>query len=476
MNKAIIIEVSNRHLIVLAEGGEFKKIRKTSSSYRVGQEISIPSANPKKRDFRFPDLFNWKTGTAVSLALILLFFQVFLPFIENDAYAFVGMDMDPSIELKIDEDMQVLEIKAFNEEGKQVLQHLDDWKNEDITYVTNLIFETTEELGFLDKKQEVLITTTLSEDIPENKEKEIKERVNKVMTETAEKKEVAMTTIVVSSKEREKAKDMKISPGHYAIYSAAKRSGISITKEEIASQTIEEISKKVGPIKELLKDSEDTDLSSSPKEQNQVYEPPSPVIDQKPQKEEKAQKAAPEQEKKNEQPDKTTTDNTFAKKEAIISSKAEIGNKNEESKQAVAVVPKKGTNNKFPIKDNPSDLNHEKQTEGKKNETSAKNEQSNEETKESNHQAIEDKKEEKWIQIDILIQIDGSLLTVNVKTDAKILKDQLKNQTFALIDQNPSISESTIVSSQNLKPLADVKKSDINISLNDQDGNNKKAS
>ncbi|MBH0171084.1 anti-sigma-I factor RsgI family protein [Fictibacillus sp. 18YEL24] len=277
MNKAIIVEVNKRHVIVLAEGGEFKKIKNTNAAYMVGQEIRLPVKQENKKTAF--SIFNWKTGTAVALAIFLLFFQVLAPISGPGAYAYVGINMDPSLELKIDEDMKVLDIFAYNQQGHMVLDRLNDWENEKIEHVTDLIFETCEDLGYLKSKEEVLITTTLSEEIPADKEKEIKQQVNKVMTEKAKKNSIEMTTIVMSSKEREQSKKMKMSPGHYAIYKAAKKSGKNITKNEISSLTIEEISEKVGPIKELLKEEIETVEASDRKKVDLVYEPPLPILD-----------------------------------------------------------------------------------------------------------------------------------------------------------------------------------------------------
>ncbi|MGD6961498.1 anti-sigma-I factor RsgI family protein [Fictibacillus phosphorivorans] len=278
MNKAIIVEVNKRHVIVLAEGGEFKKIKNTNAAYMVGQEIRLPVRQENKKSI-FSIFINWKTGTAVALAIFLLFFQVLAPISGPGAYAYVGINMDPSLELKIDEEMRVLDILAYNQQGHMVLDRLNDWENEEIEHVTDLIFDTCEDLGYLKSKEEVLITTTLSEEIPADKEKEIKQQVNEVMTETAKKKSIEMTTIVMSSKEREQSKKMKMSPGHYAIYKAAKKSGMKITKNEISTLTIEEISEKVGPIKELLKEDLETVDASEDKKEDLVYEPPLPILD-----------------------------------------------------------------------------------------------------------------------------------------------------------------------------------------------------
>lgn len=460
MNKAIIVEVNSRHLIVLAEGGEFKKIKNTNPAYTVGQEISIPVLKEKK-DSIFSVFINWKTATAAALAIFLLFFQVLSPLQGSEAYAYVGMDMDPSLELQINEDMQVLDILSFNEQGNNVLEHMGNWEEKEIGYVTNLIFEACEDLGYLKVQEEVLITTTLSEEIPANKEKEMKEKVNEVMTKTAENKSVEMTTIVMSSKEREKAKKMKISPGHYAIYTAAKRSGIKINPKEVAGHTIEEISKKVGPIKELLEENDEKiSASTNTEEINQIYEPPLPILDNK-EEEEKAEKEKPSlpvQEKvkhaRKERSAKPQNTHSVIAAEPKKEEKAQDTVKKETEKQKnpplTAVVPEKENAVQSPPKDVPAVAHpkEEKPKEEKPKEEKPKEEKPKEEkpkvdlppsddsedTVPQEPEPSEEPETKEWIYIEIII--DNLIITVKIKSDSNLLKEDLKKQAFAIINQN----------------------------------------
>lgn len=455
MNKAIIVEVSSRHLIVLAEGGEFKKIKNTNAAYIVGQEISLPVLKERK-DSIFSVIINWKTGTAMALAIILLFFQVLSPLLQQGAYAYVGMNMDPSLELKIDEDMQVLNIFSFNEQGDTVLNLMGEWENKDIAYVTNLIFEACEDLGYLKKKEEVLITTTLSEDIPEEKEIEMKKRVNKVMTQTAKKKSVEMTTIVISSKEREKAKKMKISPGHYAIYTAAKKSGIKITAKEVSNHTIEEISEKVGPIKELLEKNNKSETVSANKEENRVYEPPHPILDQKGKDKAitgKPEKPAKVQTTRNEQPAKPRSSQLIMALEPKKEEKVQEPVKKEHGKPKDLPLTAAGSENtnaaKPPEKDVPAAIppksnmpKEEKIKEEKPKEEKPKDDKtkgyeqptSDPEEPVQNPQPEPVPKQENWIYIEIII--DGMIITVRMESDSNLLTEDLTKQALALINQN----------------------------------------
>jgi Anti-sigma factor N-terminus len=455
MNKAIIVEVSSRHLIVLAEGGEFKKIKNTNAAYTVGQEISLPVLKERK-DSIFSVIINWKTGTAMALAIILLFFQVLSPLLQQGAYAYVGMNMDPSLELKIDEDMHVLNIFSFNEQGDTVLNLMGEWENKDIAYVTNLIFEACEDLGYLKKKEEVLITTTLSEDIPEEKEIEMKKRVNKVMTQTAKKKSVEMTTIVISSKEREKAKKMKISPGHYAIYTAAKKSGIKITAKEVSNHTIEEISEKVGPIKELLDKNDKSETVLSNKEDNRVYEPPHPILDQKGKDKainEKSEKPAKVQTTHKEQPAKPHSSQLIMALEPKKEEKVKERVKKEPEKLKDLPLTAAGSENTNAAKPSEKDVQaaippknnmpkEEKIKEEKPKEEKPKDDKtrgyeqpsSDPEEPVQHPQPEPVPKQENWIYIEIII--DGMIITVRIESDSNLLTEDLTKQALALINQN----------------------------------------
>ncbi|MED1862095.1 anti-sigma factor domain-containing protein [Fictibacillus nanhaiensis] len=497
MNKAIIVEVNKRHVIVLAEGGEFKKIKNTNAAYMVGQEIRLPVRQENKKSI-FSIFVNWKTGTAVALAIFLLFFQVLAPVSGPGAYAYVGINMDPSLELKIDEEMRVLDILAYNQQGNMVLDQLDNWENENIDHVTDLIFETCEDLGYLKAKEEVLITTTLSEEIPADKEVEIKQKVNKVMTEKAKQKSIDMTTVVMSSKEREQSKKMKMSPGHYAIYKAAKKSGMKITKNEISNLTIEEISEKVGPIKELLKKDLEAVDASGDKKEDLVYEPPLPILDtkdssnevtiekevipvqekvQEPQKKKtfelpvshaeiptapKKEEKPAEKPVKNEQEKHVNTPSTSSGEQDKNTHKAPtkstpviIAPKEEKTKQEVSKeekpkpeLPKENIPKEAPKEDTPKE---EKPKEEAPKEEAPKEETPKEETPKEETPKEETPKEETpkeetpkehWIYIEIII--DGIVIEVRIKVTSHVTDAELKQKALATYHQNASKEHSCL--------------------------------
>ncbi|MFC0187743.1 anti-sigma factor domain-containing protein [Fictibacillus aquaticus] len=254
MSKAIIVELNKKHAIVLAEGGSFIKVPRKSSYKTIGQEIDASGMIQQKlRGFSF---LNWKTSLAAAAAALMLFFQFFYPFTGQEVYASVSMEMEPSIEIEINKDLNVVDIQTYNEQGEDVLKSIDNWRGQPITAVTKKIFKLSSAKGFIKPHQEVLIATTITEDISTKEETAIKKHVSTLMQKEAKKQNLEMTSVVLSKKEKMKAAEYGISPGQYAILAAAKQKGHHMTANEVKNKSIRKISEEVGPVKNLFEDSE----------------------------------------------------------------------------------------------------------------------------------------------------------------------------------------------------------------------------
>ncbi|MDN4072413.1 anti-sigma-I factor RsgI family protein [Fictibacillus terranigra] len=250
MTKGIVVEVKRRHLIVLSEGGIFRKVKVSNRQYSVGSDIYLPNESEKQRAVLLPAI-RWKTATVFVMALILLLFQ-FAPYTGQGVYAYVGIEMNPSIELEIDDDLLVQNINAYNADGKKIVAILEDWKNQPIEKVTEKIFEICRAKGFIKPNQEVIVTTTINKDVSKKIQRKIEQKINSLMEKKAQENQIDMTSLIMSYQERKQAKKIGVSPGKYAIFMAAKEAGIHITKADIKLKSIQELSEVVGSISDLL--------------------------------------------------------------------------------------------------------------------------------------------------------------------------------------------------------------------------------
>nr|WP_236620385.1 hypothetical protein [Geobacillus thermodenitrificans] len=56
----------------------------------------------------------------------------------------MSIDINPSIETGVDDELRVLTLKAYNEEGKHVIAALTSWKHEPFSAVAKQIIELSE--------------------------------------------------------------------------------------------------------------------------------------------------------------------------------------------------------------------------------------------------------------------------------------------------------------------------------------------
>ncbi|MDO7486575.1 hypothetical protein Q5O89_13545 [Peribacillus frigoritolerans] len=123
------------------------------------------------------------------------------------------IDVNPSIELELDDDLEVLKLTGLNEDGKIVIGQLKDWKGKDIKTVTNRIVETTEQLGYLKGNKQIVVSTTLKE---KNKEldKNLKEEIKEISKQD-NVSETRMKVIRATKGDRKEAREQGISTGKY---------------------------------------------------------------------------------------------------------------------------------------------------------------------------------------------------------------------------------------------------------------------
>jgi Anti-sigma factor N-terminus len=162
MKKGIIMEIRRDVLIMMTPDGQFvngKKVR--NGHYAIGEEITF---FPVKEGKRFISGYNWKSAAAILTAAILMITLFSVSFIQsNKAYAYVSVDINPSLELSLNRENQVIDITPYNEDGKVIIKKLKDWEKEDVSEVTEEILRLSEKLGYLKNARNVWITSTMTD-------------------------------------------------------------------------------------------------------------------------------------------------------------------------------------------------------------------------------------------------------------------------------------------------------------------------
>ncbi|TMU88007.1 anti-sigma factor domain-containing protein [Bacillus sp. BHET2] len=180
MKKGIIMEIKQDILVMMTPEGEFLTGRKQlDQQYAIGEEIPFfPIAN-KSVAPKPISRWNWKVSTSILTAMIVivaLFSSVILQ--NNKAYAYVSVDINPSMELALNHEQQVISITPFNEDAEMLLKELNDWEHDDVSEVTEKIFLLSEQMGYLKDNQNVLITSSFIEGSDHQRERDLIDELN----------------------------------------------------------------------------------------------------------------------------------------------------------------------------------------------------------------------------------------------------------------------------------------------------------
>ncbi|PAE25265.1 MULTISPECIES: anti-sigma factor domain-containing protein [Bacillaceae] len=217
MKTGIIMEINERFLTLLTPEGEFLRARKQDQAYAIGQEIVFFPIELKNGKLSRPlSIFRLSRGKGIMAAAFAMILAIvsFLPFLQNDeVYAYMSIDVNPSIELGVNQEYQVVELIPYNEEGKLIIQNIKNWKKNSIHEVADKILLQIKKQGYFKENKEVVIAAVYTE-----QNKEADERIQKELADikkAAQKEQLEVTLLEASEEEREAAIDKGLSPGLY---------------------------------------------------------------------------------------------------------------------------------------------------------------------------------------------------------------------------------------------------------------------
>lgn len=203
----------------------------------VGREYqaSYFSENRKRSLFVLPSV-------AAILAIVLL--SGLIPTgTQSAAAAYVSFDINPSLEVGVNEEMQVIQIDAFNDEAKEIIKkyNLNVENNFTFENFADQLITAYEKEGYMESDHSMLITTISSEEGNDKTEAALDKAVNTIVKKTVVKYPVAITVSESDSDTREKAKQLGVSPGKYKAFQTASINGKPLKEEKIKEVNFQEL-------------------------------------------------------------------------------------------------------------------------------------------------------------------------------------------------------------------------------------------
>lgn len=265
--EGIVIKMTKNKAIVTTEDFECFYIKRTPTTY-VGKRVV----------FTNKDIVN-KTYIASKLILIAAcFFLIFAlglrlngmlnfrdAFSHNKTFAYIGVDINPSVDMEIDESGLVLKVIPLNEDGESIAKNLNVEKVE-VSKVIDEMIDVAKSNGavFEIGKEYILISSTLNSNRTEQ-DKEYQADKNKLdsildsVKDNIQKSEKVNIYVVQASKsERKEAQDKGISAGRYKLFNELKEDIQNFSIEEAKNVSVNEL------IKLKMYQEEKDNLSTTP--------------------------------------------------------------------------------------------------------------------------------------------------------------------------------------------------------------------
>lgn len=241
-NLGVVYDIVNDKAIILTHNSKFIMLNRREDMF-LGQQIYFEEneiCRPGKNIYRYVS-----ACAGIAAVFILLFLFKYMVPGNNTVFGYVTVDINPSVELCINENYRVLEAVALNEDAEKVIKSIDVQNNTVENAVIDIIRESRK-YGYINKeeKNEVLISAALNDvKKAENNNDSDVLNLDNLLNEIKKEIEVQDNNISgkvfrVTSDEREVARKYNISMGKYHLFLKAKELGINISIDKLKDMKV----------------------------------------------------------------------------------------------------------------------------------------------------------------------------------------------------------------------------------------------
>ncbi|MCM2987841.1 anti-sigma factor domain-containing protein [Bacillus safensis] len=218
MRRGIIVEKNKKYVTLLTPDGQFLRTKYEEQNYEIGQEVTFPNESRLERKRAgFFDLLRLRplnAGILSIAAIIVVIFTMMPSFSSQKAYAYMTIDINPSFELKLDHNYQVIGVTPLNKDAKQVLASMKDLEKNDMTKVVQEIIDDCDKKGYVNDSKSIYISTVYENKQDNTYKANVKSKINTISGEY-QKRNYKLETVESDLETREKAQKAGISTGTY---------------------------------------------------------------------------------------------------------------------------------------------------------------------------------------------------------------------------------------------------------------------
>jgi hypothetical protein len=255
MNKGIVMELSDRHIIVMTSGGVFRKLPRDGRTCEVGEEILFAETLAARKTPPMAKLSGFVAAVVMCVVVIAAMTNLTG---SAEVVAYVSMDINPSVEFGIDSAEKVQDLKGLNEDGAKLVSGID-YKGKPLETVTNEVLRRADEQGPLAQGEgDIIIASALVKNTDKISDSaladKLKEQVTKYIATVHpnEASRYEVTAFAAPQEIRQAAEANGLSTGKYAIYLAAKNNGTPLPLDDFKKESVHQLAQQNGGIEALV--------------------------------------------------------------------------------------------------------------------------------------------------------------------------------------------------------------------------------
>ncbi|KNY28127.1 anti-sigma-I factor RsgI family protein [Pseudobacteroides cellulosolvens] len=253
-SKGIVLEIDKIGAVVINNEGNYIRIKKNNKLIPgvLVEYTENDVINKKQTLFLRVLRENSKIAYAIGSAAVFIFIVALFAIISRQAlgstFAYIDVDINPSVEFKINKSNSIVGVKSLNKDGEKLCQSIDFIGKKVENGIVEIINRSAELGYFKDKNRLVLVAGALQVDGKMSTEKY--EKLNKEMEDLIgnikdkikhENKEVQLVAFHTSPIKLKEAHVKNMSLGRYSLYDNADNQGIKLALEDAKKLKISDL-------------------------------------------------------------------------------------------------------------------------------------------------------------------------------------------------------------------------------------------
>ncbi|MCR8645599.1 anti-sigma factor domain-containing protein [Paenibacillus sp. N1-5-1-14] len=232
--QGVVFKITEDKIVVLCDDGKFRNLPHSPEMPVLGQKITVPEipiVQEKKKTGWKLQVSKRCIAVASFLLLIGIAWILNVSLRPAPTVAMVAIDINPSIELFIDDKGKVNKTSFVNEDSKTLLQE-KDLLGKEFYEAVGIIIHAAKKQGYIDletDKKYVLMS------VVDTGKAAFQVDASKV---TPDQDDVQLELYYADQQKQEKAKEAGLTLNKYIVYEQAKQMGIEIELEELRTHSV----------------------------------------------------------------------------------------------------------------------------------------------------------------------------------------------------------------------------------------------